>query len=430
MEFMDTVLIVGGGGREHAILKALLRTERPLCTFAYPGNPGMEDDGCMLVHNDIRTWDDLAAWAEANEIGLTIVGPEVPLVEGVVDAFAKRGLCAFGPSQKAAMIEGSKSFAKNLMHDHGIPTAEFEIFTDRKSAASYVKKLGGACVVKVNGLAAGKGAIVCDTQAEATDALKRILDKKQFGAAGESVVVEEKLKGEEASVLVLSDGKDYRILPVSQDHKRVGDNDMGPNTGGMGAYAPAPLVDEEMLERIEAEIVRPTLAAMSAEGATYKGVLYCGIMVTENGPKVIEYNCRFGDPEAQAVLPLVTCDWYAIFRACMQGRITGLDWQVSTGACATVVMASGGYPGSYESGKLITGISDAEDLGVDVYHAGTSRNQEGDLVTNGGRVLAVSGRGDTLEQAIRVAYEGVAEIDFEGRYYRSDIGVKGLRRQK
>ncbi len=430
MEFMDTVLIVGGGGREHAILKALLRTERALCTFAYPGNPGMEDDGCMLVQDNIRTWDELAVWAEANDIGLTVVGPEIPLVEGIVDSFAKRKLCAFGPTRQAARIEGSKVFAKDLMRKYGIPTAAYEEFSDRKSAVAYIKKHGAPCVVKVDGLAAGKGAIVCDTQSEAIDALKRILDKKQFGAAGERVVIEEKLTGEEASVFVLTDGQGYRILPVSQDHKRIGDNDTGPNTGGMGAYAPAGLVDRAMLERIETEIIRPTLAAMAAEGAVYKGLLYCGVILTDSGPKVIEYNCRFGDPETQAVLPLVNCDWYGMFRACMVGGMQSIGWEVAPDACATVVMASAGYPGSYETGKYITGITDAEDLGVDVYHAGTKRNADGDLVTSGGRVLAVSGRGDTLDEAIQAAYGGVAEIDFEGKSYRNDIGAKGLARRK
>ncbi|MBD3240390.1 MAG: phosphoribosylamine--glycine ligase [Chitinivibrionales bacterium] len=426
---MDTVLIVGSGGREHALLKALLRTDRPLCTFASPGNPGLEADGCMLVEPSVQSWEELAVWAEQNEVDLTVVGPEVPLVEGIVDTFAAHGLCAFGPSAKAARIEGSKAFSKQLMKRYNIPTAAFETFDTKNAAVAYVKKHGAPVVVKADGLAAGKGAIVCDTEADALAALEGIFDRKQFGAAGETVVIEEKMTGEEASVFVLTDGTGYRILPVAQDHKPIGEGDSGPNTGGMGAYAPAPLVDDALLARIEKEIIVPTLRAMREEDSTYRGLLYCGVMITEDGPKVVEYNCRFGDPETQAVLPLVSCDWFEVLRACAVGGIEKVAMEVKAGACATVVMASAGYPGSYEKGKVITGIEQAEDeINVDVYHAGTRLDREGRLVTNGGRVLAVSAWEDSLEQAIGTAYLAVDKIDFEGKYCRRDIGAKGVAR--
>jgi len=429
-EALNTVLIVGGGGREHALLKALLRTDRAVSAFAYPGKPGMEDDGCTLVREKVAGWDDLAAWAEANEVDLTIVGPEAPLVEGIVDTFARRGLVAFGPSASAARIEGSKAFAKGLMKKHGIPTAAFETFTTKKAAVAYLKKHGAPVVVKASGLAAGKGAVVCDTEKEALDTLARMFDSREFGAAADTVVIEEKMTGEEASVFVLTNGTRYRILPVAQDHKPIGDNDKGPNTGGMGAYAPAGLVDSGLHKRIETEVVKRTLDAMRAEGAVYRGLLYCGLMITPEGPKVVEYNCRFGDPETQAVLPLVRCDWYEAFRACVAAGESRVGWEVVPGACASVVLASRGYPGKYEKGKVIRGISAAEEVGnVDVYHAGTARNEAGELVTNGGRVLAVSAWDDTLKKAIERAYRAADKIEFDGKYCRRDIGAKGLARE-
>jgi phosphoribosylamine--glycine ligase len=429
MDMLDTVLIVGSGGREHALLKALLRTDRPLCTYAYPGNPGMEADGCILVDRKIDSWEDLADWAEENEVELTVVGPEVPLVEGIVDIFSARGLAVFGPTASAARIEGSKEFAKNLMKKHGIPTAAFETFTGKDEALAYLEKHGAPIVVKASGLAAGKGAIVCDTMEEARDALGKVFDDRAFGEAGSTVVLEEKMVGEEASVFALTDGRDYRLLPVSQDHKPAFDGDRGPNTGGMGAYAPAPLVDEALLTRIEEEIIKPTLSAMEKEGARYRGLLYAGVMVTDEGPKVVEFNCRFGDPETQAVLPLVECDWYAAFMACAKGRLSEVAWTVRPLSCVTVVLASGGYPGRYEKGKAISGVEEADHNTetVDVYHAGT-KMVDGKLVTGGGRVLAVSAWGPTLEDAVATAYEHVAKIDFEDRMFRHDIAAKGLKR--
>jgi phosphoribosylamine--glycine ligase len=427
---MDTVLIVGNGAREHALHKALLRSDRPLCIFAYPGNPGIENDGGILVDADIDEWSDLADWAESNEVDLTVVGPEVPLDEGIVDIFTDRGLTIFGPSKKAAQIEGSKYFAKELMKKYSIPTAAFRVVDSKGAATEYLDEKGVPIVVKVSGLAAGKGAIVCDTREEAEEALDDIFERRKFGAAGDRVILEEKMSGEEASVFVLTDGKEYRILPVSQDHKPIGEGDTGPNTGGMGAYAPAPCVDSTVLENIEKDIIVPTLDAMKKEGARYCGLLYCGLMLTDAGPKVVEFNCRFGDPETQAVLPLVACDWYDVLSACARGSLRQVKWEIKEGACAAVVCASKGYPGAYEKGKVITGIEKADHMSanIDVYHAGTRRMDNGNIVTGGGRVLTVSAWAETLQSAIALAYEGVAVIEFEGKTFRGDIGEKGVKR--
>lgn len=430
MEFLKTVLVVGNGGREHAIVKALLRSDEPLCLFAYPGNPGMEDDGCTLVDSTVSSWDDLAVWADTNEIDLTVVGPEIPLVEGIVDIFKKRGLMVFGPDASASRIEGSKAFSKDLMKRYGIPSAAFETFSDHDAAVAYLEQQGAPIVVKASGLAAGKGAIVCDTMQDARDALRHMFAERAFGDAGTTVVLEEKLFGEEASVFVLSDGKSYRFLPVSQDHKAIGDGDTGPNTGGMGAYAPAPLVDAALLKEIETTIIVPTLEAMQKEGCPYKGLLYCGVIVTPSGPQVIEFNCRFGDPETQAVLPLVECNWYDVFHACATGKLNSVQWKIRDGACVSVVMASAGYPGSCGKGLEITGIADAEAkvANIDVYHAGTTRASDGRLVTSGGRVLSVSAWSDTLQGAIADAYVAVSKIKFEGANFRHDIAAKGVAR--
>jgi phosphoribosylamine---glycine ligase len=429
---MNTVLIVGSGGREHALLKALLRSDRPLCIYAYPGNPGMERDGCSVVDRKIADWAELADWALQNQIDLTVVGPEIPLVEGIVDTFKKRGLTIFGPSKTAARIEGSKAFAKNLMRKYEIPTADYEIFTEKKKALDYLAEKGAPVVVKVSGLAAGKGAMVCNSVAEAKAVLAEIFDEKSFGEAGAQVVIEEKMAGEEASVFVLTDGKSYRILPVAQDHKAIYDGDRGPNTGGMGAYAPAPLVTHELLKRIETEIIVPTLKAMESENARYRGLLYCGIMVTSDGPKVVEYNCRFGDPETQAVLPLVECDWYDLLSSCVDGGIENVPLVVRPGYCVNVVIASKGYPGTYMKGKKITGLDAAEHTkpNCDVYHSGTALESGKRFVTNGGRVVSVSAWAETLSDAITTAYEGVADIDFDGKTFRKDIGAKGVARLK
>lgn len=430
MEFLDSVLIVGGGGREHALLKAMLRSNRALCMYAYPGNAGMENDGCMLVDSKVKTWDDLAIWAKNNEIDLVVVGPEQPLVEGIVDVFQKARIPIFGPQREAAQLEGSKLFAKNIMKKYNIPTAAYEAFTDKIAALEYVYKKGAPIVVKVSGLAAGKGVIVCDTVEDAENALSRIFDEKVFKEAGATVILEEKMTGEEASVLVLTDGREYRILPVSQDHKRAFDGDTGPNTGGMGAYAPTPFVTPEVLKRVEREIIRPTLAAMTQERMPYKGLLYIGLILTKDGPKVVEYNCRFGDPETEAVLPLIECDWFEVFKSCIDGTLYSVDIKINTGYCVAVVIASKGYPDKYEKGKKIHGIDTAEysKANVDVYHAGTIKKPgEEDFYTNGGRVITVSVWAETLEEAIATAYENISYIQFEGMFFRHDIGLKGIK---
>jgi phosphoribosylamine--glycine ligase len=428
---METVLIIGSGGREHALVKALLRSDRALCIYGYPGNPGMEHDGCILVDDPIDSWNDLAIWAAKNEIDLTIVGPEQPLVEGIVDIFKKKKLTVFGPTKAAAQIEGSKHFAKHLMQKYGIPTATFASVTSKAEAISYLDNVGAPIVVKVSGLAAGKGAIVCETRKDAEAALHLVFDDRAFGDASERVILEEKLIGEEASVFVLTDGVNYRVLPVAQDHKALYNNDLGPNTGGMGAYAPAPVVDAGTMSIIESDIIGPTLAAMVSEGMPYRGLLYVGVMLTADGPKVIEYNCRFGDPETQAVLPLVECDWFELFSGCAKGKLPDSEITIKSGACATVVLASKGYPGHFEKGKVINGIGEAEDEkpNVDVYHSGTKIRDES-LVTNGGRVLALSAWSETLEDAVKTAYENIAFIEFEGKMLRTDIGAKGIARLK
>lgn len=427
---MNSVLIVGSGGREHALLKAFLRSDRPMCMYAYPGNPGMERDGCMLVEKPINSWQDLADWAQTNEIDLTVVGPEAPLVDGIVDIFREKGLAIFGPTKAAAAIEGSKAFSKDLMKKYHIPTAAYEKFTTKADACAYLETKGAPIVVKVSGLAAGKGAIVCDTMEEAQKALADIFDEKQFGDAGNTVILEEKMTGEEVSVFVVTDGKKYRILPTSQDHKPIGEGDTGPNTGGMGAYAPAPIATKALMEQIEQEIIVPTLEAMDAEECRYQGLLYCGLMITPEGPKVVEYNCRFGDPETQAVLPLVTCDWFELFRSAAAGALTSDKWKVYDGYAIAVILASDGYPGAYEKGKVIEGLDDTEHArgNLDIYHSGTTVNEAELLVTNGGRVLAVSSWAETLTDAIVLAYEGVGSISFDGKTYRKDIGAKGLAR--
>ncbi len=430
MELLKSVLIIGGNGREHALLKALLRSERALCLWAYPGNPGMVADGCQIVDRPIDGWAELAEWAKEQEIDLVVVGPELPLVEGIADLMHDKGIAVFGPSQKAAQIEGSKEFAKLLMKKYKIPTAEFEVHTTKASAMAHLKKHGAPIVVKASGLAAGKGAIVCETVKEAESALKAMFDTKVFGDAANSVVLEGKMEGEEASVFVLTDGKTYKILPVAQDHKQIGEGDTGLNTGGMGAYAPAPIVDKKLLKRIEDDVIIPTLSAMKKEKCVFTGLLYVGIMVTKDGPKVVEFNCRFGDPETQAVLPLVSCDWFEILNACATGKLANVEWHIAKKFSVAITLAAKGYPGKFEKGKRIKGIHAAEYNieNVDVYHAGTALDKEGHLVSNGGRVLTVTAWEPTLEKAIHTAYNAISHISYNGKIFRKDIGAKGLAR--
>jgi len=423
------VLLVGGGGREHAIFKALKRSKREMDIWLFPGNIAMEADGGKIISQKINDWEELALWAEKNGIDLTVVGPEIPLVEGIVDIFNKKGLVVFGPSKFAAQIEGSKEFSKNLMKKYGIPTADWQSFTDKKSSEEYLKKTGVPIVIKVSGLAAGKGAIVCQTEKEAQDALNEIFDKKAFGEAGNVVIIEEMMFGEEASIFVLTDGTNYKTLPAAQDHKRIFDGDKGANTGGMGAYAPAPIADKKLLEEVKKNIIVPVLEAMKKEGGAYRGLLYVGIMANESAVRVVEFNCRFGDPETEAVLPLVNCDWFDVFYASAAGDVSKVEWEVSQNYSATVVLASKGYPASTQKGAVIYGLDEAQKIeNVDIYHAGTAKNANGEIITSGGRVLAVTAWDETLKKAIDRAYFAVEKIRFDGMQFRRDIAQKGLKR--
>jgi phosphoribosylamine---glycine ligase len=420
------ILVIGSGGRENAIALAVKKS--PLCTglVSAPGNPGMERLGkCVPV--DVADPVAIADLAEREKIDLTIVGPEVPLVNGVVDEFRRRGLRAFGPVKGAAALEGSKAFSKNFMKKYGIPTAAYETFSDLNSALEFLKAHPAPIVVKASGLAAGKGAVVCMTDAEAREAVEEMLgDKAVFGESGKTVVIEEFMSGEEASLFAVCDGKDYVLLSSAQDHKRVFDGDKGPNTGGMGAYSPAPVATPEIIAQVKKEIVEPTLRGMEKEGSPYTGVLYVGIMVTEKGPKVVEYNCRLGDPECQVVLPVYGGDVLALFDAAEKGKLQNFKApEAPKGSAAIVVMASEGYPGSYAKGKEISGVEDAEKCGAMVVHAGT-KTVDGKLVSSGGRVLGIVGTGENLKAALDKAYEGCAKVHFDGAFYRKDIGQKGL----
>lgn len=426
-----TVLIVGGGGREHAIAWALSRSEaRPLLLVA-PGNPGT----ASIARNldiDAGDIDRLVRAATRHGVDLVVIGPELPLVDGLADRLAAEGIPVMGPSADAARLEGSKAFAKAFMDRHDIPTAAHRTFTAEQldEARRFIAEKGAPIVVKASGLAAGKGAIVCSTVDEARTALESMMADARFGKAGRTVVVEEFMTGEEASIFALSDGTSYVLLSPSQDHKQIGEGDTGLNTGGMGAYAPAPVVTPDVLEEVRRRIVEPTLQGMATEGYPFRGVLYCGVMITPDGPKVVEFNCRLGDPEAQVVLPLLASDPYELFSAVAGGGLDGFDVRIKEGFCAAVVMASEGYPGSYEKGKQISGLDRVDEDDVRVFHAGTRTTDDGRIVTNGGRVLAVSADGPTLEEALARAYEGIDRISFDGAIYRRDIGHRGLARME
>jgi len=414
------VLLIGSGGREHAIAHAIKKS--PLCgeLICAPGNPGMAILGkCFGV--EVSSPEEIADLAKRENVDFTIIGPEIPLVAGVVDEFKKQGMLIFGPSKEAAQLEGSKAFSKEFMKKHNIPTAAYETFTDLQKAKDYLKEHPAPIVVKASGLAAGKGAVVCMSDKEALDAVEEMLGEKAvFGESGKTVVIEEFMEGEEASIFAVCDGKDYILLAPAQDHKRIFDDDKGPNTGGMGAYAPAPLVNRKMLEQIKKDIVEPTL-----QGIEYMGILFIGIMATKDGPKVVEYNCRLGDPETQAVLEVYKGDLLKLFYKASIGKIKEVIDTSPLGCAAVVVMASEGYPGKYKDSVPISGISEAEQKGAVVLQAGTTIKY-GELQTAGGRVLSIVGKGDTLAKALEVAYSGVKEIHFAGAHYRTDIGKKGL----
>ena len=417
------ILVIGSGGREHALYWKLSESPQTEQIYAIPGNPGMGASAAIAL-------DDHAAilrFAKEHEIGLVVVGPEVPLMNGLVDELEAAGIRAFGPRANAAEIEGSKSFAKDLMKKYGIPTARYEVFTAAEPARAYIRQEGAPIVVKADGLAAGKGVIVAMTEQEALDAVDAIMEDHSFGDAGARVVIEEFMEGEEASLLAFTDGTTIRPMISAQDHKRAYDGDRGPNTGGMGTYAPAPVMTPEMTERAVEEILKPTIAAMAKEGRTYRGCLYLGLMVTADGPKVVEFNARFGDPETQVVLPLLDSDLVAIMCACADGTLADVPIRWKDGAAVCVVLASGGYPGHYEKGQEIHGLADAEAMGALVFHAGTAM-KDGKLVTNGGRVLGVVGRGADISSAVDAAYAAAAKISFKDAYYRKDIAHRALER--
>ena len=423
------ILVIGSGGREHALIWKLRQSPQVKTIFCVPGNAGIEQLAtCVpLKSTDIKS---LMKFVKEEKIDLTVVGSEQPLVEGIVDAFEERGFKIFGPSKAAAQLEGSKVFSKDFMSRHHIPTAQYRSFaaTAIDEAKKYINVIEPPMVVKVDGLAAGKGVLVCKSRQEAALALDDIILKKAFGAAGNRIVVEEFLNGEEASLFVLTDGEQFVILASAQDHKRILDNDLGKNTGGMGAYAPAPIVTNELLQRVILEVVQPTLDGLKQEGMPYRGCLYIGLMITQDGPKVLEYNCRFGDPETQVVVPLIDGDLAEIFLAIAERRLDSSKVKLHSATAVCVVMASHGYPDEYQTGKQIFGLENikAED-GVVVFHAGT-KTEGSTIVTSGGRVLGVTAIGfnNELEQTIRNAYRTVEKITFDGAYYRSDIGKKAL----
>lgn len=419
------VLVTGGGGREHALVWKISQSPKVEKVYCAPGNAGIADMA-EIVDISASDIDGLARFAEREGIDLTVVGPEVPLTMGIVDLFEKKGLKIFGPSKAAAEMEGSKAFSKTIMKKYNVPTAAYETFTSQDEAFAYIERLGAPIVVKADGLAAGKGVTVAQTVDEAKDAVRDMMEDKSFGSAGEMVVIEEFMKGEEASYLVFSDGKNIVPLSTSQDHKAVFDGDKGPNTGGMGAYSPAPVVTDEIEKEVLEKIIRPTIDGMAAEGKTYKGILYAGLMITDEGPKTVEFNCRFGDPECQPILMRMKSDIIPVIEAAIDGRLDSIEIEWEERATVAVVMAAGGYPGSYEKGKVIRGLETLKDeKDLFVFHAGTSL-KDGEVVTSGGRVLAVTALGEGVEEAISTAYEAVNKISWDGAYFRTDIGKKAL----
>jgi phosphoribosylamine---glycine ligase len=420
------VMVVGNGGREHALVWKLSQDKEVESIVCCPGNPGIAELAtCLPFNTDDAT--GLLATCKSHSIDLVVFGPEEPLVKGTGDSLREIGVTVFGPSRAAAQLEGSKVFAKLFMKRHGVPTADFEVFDSYGEANKYVRSLDRRVVVKADGLAKGKGVMVCNGHNEASIALREIMVERRFGAAGDRVIVEECLDGEEVSVMAICDGRNYVLLPCSQDHKRVFDNDRGPNTGGMGAYCPVPLAGVEMLDVVESAIISRVIEGMAKDGNPYTGVLYAGLMLTADGPKVLEFNCRFGDPEAQVVLPSNTFGFAKVLLRAAQGRLARTEKLEATSHCVCVVSCSGGYPGDYEVGKEIVGLEKLRNVeGVLVFHGGTKKKGHC-LVTAGGRVVGMVGVMPTLTEAIGKAYEALEMIKFEGMHFRRDIGSKALR---
>ena len=418
------VLVVGSGGREHTLVWKISQSRKVDKIYCAPGNGGIKELA-ELVNIKADDVDALLSFAKENKIDLTVVGPEGSLVKGIVDIFQQEGLKIFGPTKELSMLEGSKVFAKEAMTKFGLPTADFKVFDDPKDAKKYLNEKGAPIVVKADGLAAGKGVIVAKTVEEAETAIEDIMVKKIFGSAGDRLILEDCLEGEEASILVFSDGKNIAPLVSAQDHKRIFDNDEGPNTGGMGAYSPAPVVSGEIFNDIIDKVFRPMITGLAKQGKYYKGVLYGGLMMTKHGPMVLEFNVRFGDPETQAILPRLKSDLVDVAIACTEGSLDKINLEWDERSCLCIVAASKGYPGSYEKHKKISGLEDVKD-GM-VFHAGTV-SENGNIFTNGGRVLGVAGLGSDIKSAKLKAYEAAGKIKFDGIYYRKDIGNKAIRR--
>ena len=417
------VLLIGGGGREHALAWKISQSPKLEKFFAIPGSPGIANFAECVGNISIEDNAALVAFAQEKNIDLVVVGPEAPLVNGLVDALDAAGIKAFGPKKVAANIEGSKIFAKCLMRKYGIPTADFGVFYNPEDARNYIRQKGAPIVIKANGLAAGKGVIVAQTLDEALSAVDEM---RNFGDAGNKIIVEEFMNGEEASVLALTDGEKIIPLIAAQDHKRVDDGDKGLNTGGMGAYAPAPIVDAKIAAQVEEKILKPTIAALKAEGITYRGCLYAGLMIFGGEAKVVEFNCRFGDPETQAVLPLMESDLLELMNACAEGNLSDAKISWSNDSAVCVIMASGGYPKSYKKNLPIDGVTKAKALGAMIFHAGT-KIKDGELVTSGGRVLGVMMTAPTLREAVDKVYKCVEVIHFDGVHYRRDIAARALK---
>jgi len=433
------ILIIGGGGREHSLAWKLKQSPKVSKIFIAPGNAGTAQEG-ENVGIKVNEFDKLIEFVKKENIDLTVVGPDDPLALGIVDAFQSQGLKIWGPNKKAAQIEASKAFAKELMRANNIPTAEYKVFTDYDEALAYTEKKGvptrldsasssiepRRIVIKASGLALGKGVAVCQNPEEAKKFLRQVMVEKIFGDSGSEVVIEEFLEGQEFSIHAFCDGKNFTLLPASQDHKAIFDGGIGPNTGGMGTIAPLPWVDQELMNEVASRIVKPVLDGLKNMGAPFTGLLYPGLMMTKTGPKVIEFNSRFGDPETQSYMRLLKTDLFDILDACVNGNLNKLNIEWHPGFACCIALASGGYPGKYEKGKTITGIEEAEKMdGIIVFHAGTII-LDSMIATNGGRVLGVTATGDTLKEALDKAYEAIKLINFEGMHYRKDIGAKSL----
>src|SRR5271166_6317805 len=421
------ILVIGSGGREHALVWKLRQSPRAGKIYCAPGNGGIAEEAeCLPV--DVKSLDSMVELANRLKPDLTVIGPELPLMLGVVDEFTRRGWRTFGPTKAAAQLETSKSFAKEFLQRHRIPTAHYAICNSTDEVRDALPHFHTPIVVKADGLAAGKGVVIAKTKGEAATVASDMLSGRMLGEAGARVVLEEFLQGDELSFLVVSDGERVAPLVAAQDHKRVGDGDTGPNTGGMGAYSAAEIVDDTMRDWLVNHIAKPVVAGMKAEGAEYKGVLYCGLMMTARGPMVLEFNCRFGDPETQPILMRLESDLVEAMEASIDGRTSDGDFKWSSDAAVCVVMASGGYPGGYEAGKKISGLDDAAKLaGVEIFHAGTSKRDDA-FYTSGGRVLGVTTRAADLQAAVQRAYEACAKISFEGAHYRRDIAARALKK--